>query len=92
MPPSLVNAWIEPIGGNTTDLATATLQSLGGLVTNTIVKREAYASVGGVECDPKSVAITLVVNQDLIDPTITIPIQKNRYLKNSSQNQYRTMT
>ena len=46
---------------------------MGGLVTNTTIKREAYASIGSVECDPESVAITLTVNQPLITPSITSP-------------------
>ena len=65
--------WTDITGLNTSTLATTTLQSLGGLVTNTIVKREAYASIGAVECDPESILITFIVNQPLIVPSITSP-------------------
>ena len=65
--------WTDITGTNTSTLATSTLSSLGGLVTNTTVKREVYASIGSVECDPTSVAITLTVNQPLIVPSITSP-------------------
>ena len=40
------NTWI-PIGTNTSTLVTSTLTSLAGLVTDTIFKREVYASIGG---------------------------------------------
>ena len=46
---------------------------MAGLVTDTIFKREVYASIGGVECDPESVAITISVNEALIVPSITSP-------------------
>ena len=65
--------WTDITGTNTSTLATSTLSSLGGLVTNTTVKREVYASIGSVECDPTSVEITLTVNQPLIVPSITSP-------------------
>ena len=42
------SSWTS-VGTNTSDLATTTLASLGGLVTNTIFKREVYASIGGVD-------------------------------------------
>ena len=68
-----MGSWTS-IGGNTANLATTTLATtLGGLVTNTIVKREAYASIGSVDCDPESVEITFNVNQPLIVPSITSP-------------------
>ncbi|MAC93489.1 MAG: hypothetical protein CMC01_07290, partial [Flavobacteriaceae bacterium] len=65
--------WTDITGANTSTLATTTLASLGGLVTNTIVKREAYASIGSVDCDPESVQITINVNPPLAAPTITSP-------------------
>ena len=43
------------------------------MVTNTIVKREAYASIGSVDCDPESVAITFSVGETLVAPSITSP-------------------
>jgi hypothetical protein len=67
------SSWTDITGSNTSTLATTTLQSLGGLVTNTIIKREVYASIGGVECDPESVLITLDVSPPLIVPSITSP-------------------
>ena len=68
------SSWIEVPGSTSTStLATTTLTNLGGLVTNTIVKREAYASIGTVDCDPKSVEITFNVNQPLIVPSIVSP-------------------
>ena len=67
------STWTDITGTDTSTLATTTLAALGGLVTNTTVKREVYASIGGVECDPESVAITLTVNQPLITPSITSP-------------------
>ena len=67
------STWTDITGTNTSTLATTTLAALGGLVTNTTIKREVYASIGSVECDPESVAITLTVNQPLITPSITSP-------------------
>ena len=68
------STWVDITGTNTSTLATATLASnLAGLVTNTIVKREAYASIGSVLCDPEPVAITINVNPPLAAPTITSP-------------------
>ena len=66
-------SWVNITGLNTSTLATLTLQGLGGLVTNTIVKREAYASIGSVNCDPEVVAITINVNPALVVPSITSP-------------------
>ena len=67
-------SWLEVPGSTSTStLATTTLTNLGGLVTNTIVKREAYGSIGGVNCDPESVLITYTVNQPLLVPSIITP-------------------
>ena len=78
-------SWVNITGSNTSTLATLTLQGLGGLVTNTIVKREAYASISSVNCDPDIVAISFNVNPELIYTIIISPASSCAYSDNEFQ-------
>ena len=66
--------WNNIAGATSSTLATTTLSnSVGGVISNTTVRRDAYVIADGEDCSPLSTYISFSVSSELVTPVINSP-------------------
>jgi hypothetical protein len=66
--------WNNIGGATSSTLATTTLSnSVGGVISDTTVRRDAYVIADGKDCSPLSTYISFSVSSELVTPSITSP-------------------